>query len=86
MTQGLTKVPSSGPGQVVFLTGQVTFKAYNVLVQASHPLTKEYESCLPKEETEFEFFFLRPDVLPVGHSTKFPNFTWQINLKKEKTL
>ena len=37
MTQGLTKVPSSSPGQVDFLAGQVTFKAYNV---STYPMGK----------------------------------------------
>ena len=31
MTQGSTKVPSSSPGQVDFLAGQVTLKAYDVI-------------------------------------------------------
>ena len=65
MTQGSTNVPSSSPGQVDFLAGQVTFKAYDVSaypmgkVQGSHPPTKEFESCLPKGKSgiRVSFFF-----------------------------
>ena len=63
MTHGLTKVPSGGPGQVDFLAGQVTFKAYLPNGQRPKqviPQLKNLRAACPKEKPDFKFFFFKP--------------------------
>lgn len=62
MTHGSTKVPSGGPGQVDFLAGQVTFKAYLPNGQRPKqviPQLKNLRAACPKEKPEFKFFFFQ---------------------------
>ena len=90
MTQGSTNVPSSSPGQVDFLAGQVTFKAYDVSTCPNGQRSKEVilqlknlRAACPKENPAFEFlFFSSPDDLG-QNSTKFPNFTLQKDFKRQ---